>query len=257
MNWTHREFSEIGPASTLITTLVGETDNINVGRIESNTLSSEVDADLGPQRIGDAIMKIVSAGDASGNLWKGGVYANQYEESYQGSPNQFVYEPVPTTVDYELQGGKIYRTGGLEFPISQFLPGVYVRDTQAPPREKPPGSSNVWDDPQVSYCNECEFIWPNTLRLKFPGLRQSVATTAPSLFDVPGMGGGPHRRPWRTGGHGGAGPPRLPSTSGAGGGPFPPTGGAGSGPFPPTGTAGGAHDLPLPDDEWIGGYEPV
>ncbi|MHC4196088.1 MAG: hypothetical protein ACYSQZ_09170, partial [Planctomycetota bacterium] len=53
-----------------------------------------VSGDPIPQRIGDLINKVVDHGDTSGNLWKGGVYAEQ----------KFVYEQVPTTVDYILRG---------------------------------------------------------------------------------------------------------------------------------------------------------
>jgi hypothetical protein len=209
MNWQYRETSETAGASTLLSTLIGETEFVTAGRLDTNSLSVRVGADPIPQRIGDLCTQIIAEGDASGNLWKGGVYANQ----------EFIYEEVPTTVDYILQNGTLYRMGGvIELP-SLVNPGFYIRDVNAPAGYQPPGTSNIWDDPQVSYCNEVEFICPDILRLKFPGERQSVEVVLP--FTDPNARGGRHGRPL---------PSRFYWPSGTGG-PHP-RGYAGSGPHP-------------------------
>jgi hypothetical protein len=164
MNWLYRETSENDTASNLISTLLAETEFVTAGRIETNSLSIGVGVDPIPQRIGDTIEKIVEEGDDSQNLWKGGVYAGQ----------KFVYEQVPTTIDYIMQNGALLNKAGTPVDPALINPGFYVRDTNAPRGGQPPGTSNIWDDPQVSYCDEVEFIWPNMLKLKFPGEMPSI-----------------------------------------------------------------------------------
>jgi hypothetical protein len=217
MNWQYRESSETAGASTLLSTLIGETEFVTAGRLETNSLSVRVGADPIPQRIGDLCGKIIAEGDSSGNLWKGGVYADQ----------EFIYEQVPTTVDYILQNGALYRTGGMIEMPSLVDPGFYVRDTNAPAGYQPPGTSNIWDNPQVSSCNEVEYIWPDMLRLKFPGERQSVEVLLdkrmwpadPERMYPPGIPGAPPIDHSGVGGAGGG--QRFPS----GGGPRYPSGG--------------------------------
>jgi hypothetical protein len=176
MNWQQYEADTAATASSLISTLVGATEFVTAGRIETNSLSTAVECAAIPKRIGDLIENLIGEGDSSGNLWKGGVYANQ----------EFVYEQIPTTVDYVLQNGALYRSGGvIELP-SLINPGFYVRDTNAPSGYQPPGTSNIWDDPQVFYCDEVEYVYPDILKLKFPGERQSVEVVAslyPSGFE--------------------------------------------------------------------------
>ena len=164
LNWQYYTSDTPATASSLINTLVGASEFVTAGRIETNSLSSRVECSEIPQRVGDLVDSIIGQGDSSGNVWKGGVYADQ----------KFVYEQAPTTVDYELQGGKLYQSGVVVDALPLVNPGFYIRDTNAPTGYQPPGTSNIWDDPQVSYCHEVEFVWPNMLRLKFPGQSQSV-----------------------------------------------------------------------------------
>jgi hypothetical protein len=164
MNWQYYESTSEAAASTVINTLLSGTEFVTAGRIETNTFTAYISGDPIPQRIGDLIDKVVDRGDLSGNLWKGGVFADQ----------KFVYEQLPTTVDYILQRGALLNAAGIPVELPLVNPGFYVRDTNAPRGGQPPGASNVWDDPQVTYCEEVEFIWPDRLKLKFPGESQSV-----------------------------------------------------------------------------------
>jgi hypothetical protein len=190
LNWQYKEDNASANADSLIPTLIGETEFVTVGRIETNTLPVLVSGDPVPIRIGDAIETVIEEGDSSGNLWKGGVYADQ----------KFIYEPLPTTIDYILRNGALLDAAGLPVELPLVNPGFYVRDASAPKGGQPPGTSNIWDDPQVSYCEEVEFIWPDMLKLKFPGEAQTMVEAD---FD-PNAGGGPsgHPRPYddRTGG---------------------------------------------------------
>ena len=123
------------------------------------------------------IENIINQGDASDNIWKGGVYAGQ----------KFVYEPSPTTIDYILRNGALYDKAGVKVDPALINPGFYIRDTNAPMGMQPPGTSNIFDDPQVSYCDEVEFVWPDTLRLKFPGesmIAEVIASDAKDVFPI-------------------------------------------------------------------------
>ena len=183
MNWQYYASTSTAAANTLLTTLVGLTEFVSAGRIEINALSVQADGELIPQRVGDLIENIIKQGDASGNIWKGGVYTGQ----------EFVYEQAPTTIDYILRNGALYDNAGIKADPALINPGFYVRDTNAPMGMQPPGTSNVFDDPQVSYCDEIEYIWPDTLRLKFPGenlLVEIIAKQVQRYFKYKGEYGG-------------------------------------------------------------------
>jgi hypothetical protein len=177
MNWQYRETAETAGVSTLITTLVGETEFVTAGRIEANSLSVRVGGATIGRRIGDLIADIISEGNASGDIYKGGVYANK----------EFIYEPAPTNVEYELRDGRLYNVGGVQVTPSILNPGFYVRDSNAPTGMQPTGTSNIWDDPQVHYCDEVEYIWPDRLRLKFANLRSFVAIADKEQIDTSGF----------------------------------------------------------------------
>ncbi|MEE9466393.1 MAG: hypothetical protein V3W14_12570 [Candidatus Neomarinimicrobiota bacterium] len=229
LNWQYKEDTATANADSLIPTLVGLTDFVTAGRTETNTLSIHVSGDPIPQRIGDLIEEIIAKGDGT-DPWKGGVYADQ----------KFVYEPQPTTIDYELRNGALYNAAGIPPDPALINPGFYVRDTNAPKGGQPPGTSNIWDDPQVSYCDEVEFIWPDMLKLKFPGERQSVTfNTLPPPVPL------------------GLGPTPLPT-------PMPPPGGGGpggGGSLPRTGDRpppdGGGGSLPRTGDDIGDPFGPV
>jgi hypothetical protein len=179
MNWQYYESTSSAAVSTLLGTLIGGTEFVTTGRIETNSDTGYASGDPIPQRIGDLVNKIAGAGDTSGNLWKGGVYANQ----------EYVYEQLPTTVDYVLQNGALLNVANMPVELPLVNPGFYVRDTNAPRGGQPPGTSNIWDDPQVTYCDEVEFIWPDKLKLKFPGEVQAVVAFHPDVA------GGTHDKP--------------------------------------------------------------
>jgi hypothetical protein len=85
INWQYYTASTTAAANSLISTLVGLSEFVTAGRIETNTLSVSVDGSLIPERLGDLIEHVVQQGDSSDNIWKGGVYADQ----------KFVYEQAP------------------------------------------------------------------------------------------------------------------------------------------------------------------
>ena len=185
-NWLYYTSSSTAGASTFLGTQVALTQFVTAGRIETNALSVTVDGSLVPIRAGDAMEQVINQGDASDNVWKGGVYADK----------KLIYEPAPTTIDYILRNGALYDKASVKVDPALINPGFYVRDTNAPMGMQPPGTSNIFDDPQVSYCDEVEFVWPDTLRLKFPGetfIADIVASE--TIIDIAPEGmEGPHYR---------------------------------------------------------------
>jgi hypothetical protein len=159
LNWQYRETESTAAADSLISTLIGETEFVTAGRIESNSLSVTAGDDDGAARIGDLIEYIISRGDSSGNLWKGGVYADK----------KFYYEPVPTSEDFQLYKGQVLQSLPVSYALSLIKPGFYIRDMNAPQAYVPPGDYSIGNDPKMAYCNEVEFSYPNQLMLKFPG----------------------------------------------------------------------------------------
>ena len=188
-NWKLSEVkSTTAPASTILSGLVGLTEFISSGRIETNSMLTRYEGNIIPQRVGDLIKIVIKQGDSSGNIWRGGVYADQ----------KFIYEPVPTTIDYILQNGMLVDAAGTQVNPALLNPGFYVRDSNAPKGGQPPGTSNIWDDPQVSYCDEVEYTWPDKLRLKFPGEKQSVDILYKQIANIGDyLTKNPEERTWR------------------------------------------------------------
>jgi hypothetical protein len=170
-NWQYLDTAITYGASTMMSVLASETEMLIDGRLETNALSVSVDGAMIPIRLGDAMEDIINQGDAAGNIWKGGAYAGL----------KLVYEPAPTTIDYILRDGALYDSAGVAVDPALINPGFYVRDTNAPMGMQPPGTSNIFDDPQVSYCDEVEFLWPDTLRLRFPGESTIVIAYVPEM----------------------------------------------------------------------------
>ena len=164
LNWRYYTTSRLAACDDLITTLVGASEFVTVGRIEINEMAAKADCDPIPQRLGDLIENIIDLGDESGNLWKGGVYHGK----------KLVYEAAPTTVDYYLRNGRLVDKGGAGVNPAQLKPGFLLRVSDIMLAGQPPGASSVWDDPQVAYVNEVTFDAPDTLQLRLYGEEESV-----------------------------------------------------------------------------------
>lgn len=70
LNWGYRATSTTTGASTLVSALVGASEFVTAGRVETNALSVRIDCYPLPRRRGDLIEEITQQGDSSGNLWK-------------------------------------------------------------------------------------------------------------------------------------------------------------------------------------------
>lgn len=166
LNWRYRSTSRIANGSDLITTLVGESEFVTAGRIEANGISAKADCDPVPQRLGDLCEDVINVGDLEGNIWQGGVYGDR----------KFRYEQAPTSVDYHLRGPYLTDKAGVRILAPLVEPGFLVRISGAMLAGQPPGTSSLWDDPQVAYVDEVEFMAPDQLRLKLFGEVGSIIT---------------------------------------------------------------------------------
>ncbi len=194
LNWRYYETTASDTASALISTLVAASEFVTAGRVETNSLATRVDVGSNARKVGELIEEIVGQGDASGNLWQGGVYADR----------QLVYEQAPTTVTRYLVDGQLVELDGSPVIPSLVKPGFLLKSMDAAARLQPGGAS-VWDDPGVGYVDEVEFARPNGLRLKLSGQEESLALAAERLENIvrpgPPLGGGEEPIP---------GPPKIP-----------------------------------------------
>jgi hypothetical protein len=153
LGWRYLLSGGTAAASSHISALIGESEFITAGIVDTNSLSYQVE-EQNPLRIWDAIEEIILAGDGSGNRWIGGVYAGR----------QFNYEAAPTTLDYHYRGGRLLSVNNA--PIEPWFarPGLARLD------DMPVGPAALTgltaDDPRVVYLEEVEYIAPMGLRFK-------------------------------------------------------------------------------------------
>jgi len=171
LNWRHKEVSEVGTTSALITNIAGESEFVTAGRIDTNSDDSFVDCTANAQGMGDLIESLIAQGDASGNMWQGGVYEDR-KLNYCQDPNK---------VEYILRNMMLYDKGNQPAIPTLLKPGFYVRNSNAPSGQQPPGASNFWDNPQVAYIDEVEFSAPNKLKLKLSESIDSITLLAAKL----------------------------------------------------------------------------
>lgn len=168
--WRHRRSSETGEASTLISNLVGDTEFVTAGRISDNTLEVTADAYPISQRIGDLIERTTAHGDASGNAWRCGVYANK----------KLHYEQAPTSAEFFVRDGRLLdKTGQLVMP--EFIePGILVR-AHSMSRITPPGSA-AWGESDTTYVDQVEYTRDDrSVRLSLSGEPFSVITLSKQI----------------------------------------------------------------------------
>lgn len=164
LNWRYREgLLAAANASAHVSTLVGLSEFVTTGRVETNTLSVSLTV-LSAARLGDLLRDIIKQGDASGNVWQGGVFANR----------QFVYEQAPTTVSHYLRNGVLYDLAGAPVVPSLLLPGILVQNAAVPLGYTPAGTASAWDNPQIAYAEEVEFSRPDRYSIRWYGQEESV-----------------------------------------------------------------------------------
>lgn len=140
--------------STQISTLVGYSEFVAAGRIETNSLSVPIKCATQPRRLWDLVKEMIEIGDASGDRWIGGCYAGR----------KFNYEAAETAVTHYWRDGRLVDKGNNPVVPSLILPNMVVQLAAAMPGDLPPGG-NVWDSPRNVWIEEVEFAVPDSYRL--------------------------------------------------------------------------------------------
>lgn len=179
LNYRYRTTDEADDADALVSTLVGESEFVTAGTVDTNTLSVFIQAYNSPRRLGDLIEFVTRQGDASGNIWTCGVYNDQ----------ELRYEAAPTTADYIWDGGLRYVNGERVLP-TMAPAGIYVTNTKTPIGWPAPGTSNIWDDRRIAFLEEVEFVAPEGLEVRFAGYELALALLQEQINagSVPGTG---------------------------------------------------------------------
>lgn len=163
LQWRYRKYSETAGASTIITNLTNDSEFVTPGVIEENTLKITADAYPQPQKIGDLITRKTGEGDASGNVYKVGVYRDR----------KLNYELQPTEPTYYIRSGVLVDLAGNP-AIPELLDPGFVVVTDSPTGWTPPGG-NTWDRSGVSYVSQVEWSRDTQqLRLSLAGQPGSV-----------------------------------------------------------------------------------
>lgn len=131
-------------ASTHVANLVADSEFIAAGAIASNTFQYQVD-DRAPLREWAVLETIAQAGDAAGNRWNLGVYANRL----------LYYQMASQSVDYHFRGGQLLNSAGGAMEPWLAAPGlIYLDDMPVGPGSL---TANAADDPHVVFVEEVEF----------------------------------------------------------------------------------------------------
>lgn len=130
--------------SAHITDLIGQTEFLSAGIIETNSRDYQID-DQAPIRIWEVLRDITLAGDASGNRWICGVFGDR----------AFDYRQADTTISYHYRGGRLLHPAGGDMEPWFALPGLaYVDDMPLGPGDI---TGDDADDPHVVFFEEVEF----------------------------------------------------------------------------------------------------
>ncbi len=172
LNWTYRTTSRVAAASDMINTLVGASEFVTAGRVETNYLPVKVDCNPIPQRLGDLCEDKILEGGFNGVQWQGGVHADR----------KFVYEPAPTSAAFFLRSdGTLAGLNGQPIVFPLFRPGVLIKDSRAPLGGQPAGGA-ARDDPRIGYVEEVEWRSDkDELRYRIQGQEESVAVLRAQL----------------------------------------------------------------------------
>lgn len=154
MNRRYRE-TNIAAAniSTQVSTLVGLSEFVSAGVINTNTTQAAVILSGTPMRLWDAIVELIEMGDDPGNEWVGGVYADR----------KFNYQAAETAITHEWRGGRLYQKGGADVQPTMLRPNIIVHLADVPAIAT--ARSVLLDDPRNVYIDEVEFAAPDQFTL--------------------------------------------------------------------------------------------
>ena len=155
MNRQYRETDTAAAAmSTQITTLVGESEFVTAGSIETNSDTVAISCSEVATRLWDLIDEFIAMGDTSGNRWAGGVYNGL----------KLDYKQAETSVTHYWRDGQLVDKRSKPVMPSIIRPDIIMQISSSFTGIIPPGGY-VWSNPQNIYIEEVEFIYPDQFRL--------------------------------------------------------------------------------------------
>jgi hypothetical protein len=155
VNRRYRESDTAAAAvSSQISTLIGESEFVTAGRIDTNSLSVPIAGSEIPFRLWDGIEDYIGMGDGSGNRWVGGVYDGR----------EMHYKAAETAVTHYWTNGQLTSKDTVRVTPTLIQPDIIVRLTETPLSLLPAGGGD-WDDMRNVYIEEVEFVAPDAYRL--------------------------------------------------------------------------------------------
>lgn len=152
LNWRMNEVYGTYAMSTVVNNLLSGMDYVSAGIIDTNSVSYTIENRV-QIPVWQILKTVATAGDASGNLWQMGVYADR----------KLNYIQFPSAISYRFRHGDLYNVAGGLYEPWLAQPGWMTLD-DAP---IVPGSisANANDDPRRALIEEVEYSAPNGLRL--------------------------------------------------------------------------------------------
>jgi len=140
--------------STQVGTLVGESEFVTAGTIDTNVLKAPISTEGIPTRLWDLIEELLGMGDDSGDMYIGGVYAGR----------KFNANLAETAVTHYWRNNVLYDAAGNPELPTHIKPDTVVELVNAPRSQALPGGSTK-DKPTRVYIEQAEFIAPDGYRL--------------------------------------------------------------------------------------------
>ncbi len=143
--------------STQITTLVGQSEFVTAGKIDTNAMSVPVYCQGQPDRLWIIIEDLLCRGDTAGRSYVAGVYAGR----------KFDYNQAATSVTHYWRDGQLVNVAGIPARASDIKPDIVVENSGAMVGLTPAGGAQL-DSQRIFYVEEVEFSMPDGYKL-IPG----------------------------------------------------------------------------------------
>jgi len=150
--WAINTATAESTASSIVTTLTSGRDYVASSQVDTNAMVYAPDNRY-PLTVWQVLKTLVNSGDASGNLWALGMYADR----------SLIYNQFSSAIAYSYRGNRLYNLAGGEMEAWLTLPGWAILD-DAP--LVPYQTSDAMDDPRRIIIEEVEFVAPDLLYLR-------------------------------------------------------------------------------------------
>ena len=137
--------------STQLGVVIGESEFVTAGTIDTNAMSVPIDIEGVPVRLWDIAEELIGMGDGSGNEWVGGVYAGRL----------FNYKAAATSATYFWKNQRIYDGAGSPVLPTHIKADSVVELGNVPRGRAVPGGAK----PSQVYIDQVEFVAPDSFIL--------------------------------------------------------------------------------------------